>query len=458
VPAHNLPEPAPGRRPRPRPRPAWTSSRAPRPPSALALRVVPVALAVVLAAAVLSVGLATGAQTPPWRTPEWTGGAQAPEPAAPEPTAPEPAAPEPAAPEPAAPEPAAPERPERLLGRDVAFLGQQALTPAGAPAAGPLCPGCLALRRDGARIVLADNAAETPAVRVYAPYPGGELRERGYLLGHLTPIAALLVTDDFRILASAAGAEGADAERTLRLWNAEALNQRTPGLRLPHARPTALAAPPDGRWFAVGDAGGHVRVFRDRHGRQGGRALRAFEGTPVGALAAAPDGARLFVGGAAAGAPVRVVSVGPDGPALDRSGPPLTAAAPVTALLVGPAPGGGAALFVGDAEGGVSARALPDGRPLWTARADGAVRRLRVVASVDAGGDVLLVAAAEGPDLLALDPPTGRTAESFRARHRAAGLLDASFDPETGLIVLAHADGTIEVWRRAGAPAGDRWR
>ena len=382
---------------------------------------------------------------PPWRTPEWRG--EAPRgggsPGADAPPGAGAAAARPAPGEDVASSP-------QLFGRAATFLAEHALLEPG-PARERLVAGGLVLRADGARFVVADNAAENPTVRVFAPYPGGRVKERGYLLGHLSPVRALLVTDDFRILATAGGGEGADAEDSLRLWNAEALNRRTPALKLRHGAPIALAAAPDGSLFAIGDASGHVTVFRDRHGRQRGESVAAHTG-PVRALAFSTDGRWLFS------------AAGPDDPAPLRASRPRplelrTAAIPfapesaVTALAVGNAGGVAEALFVGEEGGRVAAIDPADGRTIWEARVDGAVRRIRPLDEPAA----VLVAAEGSPHPLTFDPGTGAVRPTLRSRH-ATGLLDVAVDLGTGLVALAHRDGVVELWRIAGAPHPDAWR
>lgn len=385
-----------------------------------------------LALALALASAATGATPPPpWRTPGWEEGA--------------PEAAPPSEPVPAPATPAAADGAAQLFGRRVAHESTQALIPKAH--AGRVCPGCLLLRPDGQRVVLADNGADPPRVAVFALYPNAVLEERGYVLGQLSPIGALALSADAAVLATAAGAAGEAAERSLRVWDAKALNQRTPALKLADAVPTSLAVSLDGRHVVVGDADGGVTWFRNRFGRQRGQTTRA-HGAPVGALAFSPDSRVLYTTGGA-GDPLRAwAAEGHKAVALPAL-PALAGAAP-SALHVGV--GGASGALVGDREGKVVRVDLKTGATVWTAEVPGAVRRLRVVA----GAEVAVVASegASAPTFLAL--ASGEALPGFRARHDV-GLLDATYDPRTGLVALAHADGTLEYWRVEGAPEPRRY-
>ena len=316
-----------------------------------------------------------------------------------------------------------------------------------------LPPAAIELRGDGFRLLVADNAASPPRVRILAPYPRGTIRERGYLLGHLSPVRAVAWSEDRALLATLGGAEGAEAERSLRLWNADAMNRKAPGLPLAHGLPTALSIAPNGALIAVGHNDGWVSVFRNRHGRQKPRD-RMCHDLEVTALAFSRDGKTLYTATRPGAPSVFGVWRARDLRPLRRDRPlPVPTGTP-TLLLA--APGDGAGLIVGDDAGEL--RWLELGKKAdelrWTVRVKGAVRRVRPI-----GDSSLLLVCSEGEAApTVLHAGTGEKLPTIEAAHGTSGLADAAYDIEMGLLALAHLDGVVEYWRFDEAPKPKQFR
>ena len=338
-----------------------------------------------------------------------------------------------------------------LFDRPVRHMGTHEVLPDGAARAA-LAPSALAFGRGGYRLLIADHATSPARLRIMAPDPRGELRERGYLLGHLTAVRAVAWSDDHDLLATVGGAPEPEAERALRLWNAKAMNRKSPSLPLAYGLPSALAISPDGRFVAVGHDDGWLSLFRNRHGRQRPTERRLHD-LAVGVIAFSADGEALY-SGTLPGAPRplrawRTKDLRP----LDRGQPlPAPPGAPTALLALGAR---GDALVVGTDAGEVLRIDLASATVRWTTRIDGAVRRIRAVGDA---GELLLLSGEGSPDPVFVASETGGTSASIRARHRDAGLADAAYEPETGLLALAHTDGVVEYWRVEGAPQGERFR
>lgn len=330
---------------------------------------------------------------------------------------------------------------QEIFGRAVSHLAKHALV---SPLArGRLGPGGVRLRGDGFRVVVVDNTPELPEVHVYAVYSGGAVRERGYLLGHLTPVVGLSYSPDESILATVGGSDASDGERSIRLWNAEALNRKTPEILLGDGVPTAVAWSPNGKYAAVGDATGAIYLVRNRHGGQRARRLGS-HASSIGGLLFSSDSRTLF----------SVSAPGDDGgwrawSVADRKRLPAPAfpslEAPVTTLERGH--GAGLAL-VGEADGRLLAFEIASGETRWETRLGGAVRRVRP----GWDGNSLLVAAEGHATPYVLGAEDGAPWPVRFTPVHASGLVDCTVDTETGLLVLAHRDGVVEYWRVAGAP------